>query len=167
MPEVASISYSNEDSRYDSFLQDFIEDREMMAFWNLFFLDSDNQGVFFRTSENGQPVIKGRYGAKAGHSIAGYHSFELNYLAHIYLRSYFERPVLEHRKFTLYFRPDSASHLKSINVLPDFFRPGAMTLSALTVNGRRLECKGRTNFQITLDTAEPNGPVIVEFQPTA
>lgn len=62
--------------------------REMMAFWNLYFLDLDNRGVFFRVTESGMPVIQGAYAQKAGHAIAGYHSFELNYLAHLYIRTF-------------------------------------------------------------------------------
>ncbi len=136
--------------------------REMMAFWNLFFLDRDNQGVFFRTTENGQPVISGGYANKAGHSVAGYHSFELNYLAHIYLRSYFERPDKSHQKFAIYFHPDPGSRLKSINVLPDFFRPGTVKITGATVNGR----PGKwTDFQVELDPNDPGGRVEVEFQP--
>src|SRR5262249_511836 len=62
--------------------------REMMPFWNLYFLDHDKRGVFFRVTDIGMPVIQGAYSQKAGHAIAGYHSFELNYLAHIYIRAY-------------------------------------------------------------------------------
>jgi hypothetical protein len=62
--------------------------REMAAFWNKFFLDHDHRGIFFRVNAEGQPVVEGIYSQKAGHSVAGYHSFELNYLAHIYIRSY-------------------------------------------------------------------------------
>ena len=52
--------------------------REMMAFWNLYFLDHDNRGVYFRVTDAGMPVIEGPHSQKAGHSVAGYHSFELN-----------------------------------------------------------------------------------------
>ena len=57
--------------------------------------------------------------------------------------------------------------LKSINVLPDFFRPGSMALSAVTVNGRRQEYAGQTGFQVALDPNNAGGQVIVEFQPVA
>ena len=140
--------------------------REMMAFWNLYFLDRERQGVFFRTNESGVPIISGGYGAKAGHSVAGYHSFELNYLAHVYLRSYVPAKKEEHRRFCVYFRPDSASRLRSINVLPDFFRPGAVHISAVTVNGRRTEWKPGGNFQVPITSEDLDQTVAVEFQPT-
>ena len=44
--------------------------REMMAFWNLYFLDHDNRGVFFRVTADGIPVIQGNYSQKAGHAVA-------------------------------------------------------------------------------------------------
>ncbi len=128
-------------------------------------MDHENQGIYFRTTENGQPVISGGYGNKAGHSVAGYHSFELNYLAHIYLRSYFTMNQSRHQRFALYFRPDPSSRLESINVLPDFFRPGAMTLCAININSRRIDCEGRTNFQVQLDPTDAGGTVVAEFQP--
>ena len=62
--------------------------REMAAFWNMFFLDHDNRGIFFRVSAEGRPAIEGVYGEKGSHAVGGYHSFELNYLAHIYIRSF-------------------------------------------------------------------------------
>ncbi|NJO56100.1 MAG: hypothetical protein HC834_06840, partial [Rhodospirillales bacterium] len=61
--------------------------RESSAFWNTYFLDRERQGYFFRTTENGLPVLEGEYGRKGGHAI-GYHAFELAYLAHIYTRAF-------------------------------------------------------------------------------
>ena len=136
-----------------------------MAFWNLYFLDRENQGIFFRVTENGLPVVLDGYANKAGHSIAGYHAFELNFLAHIYLRSYIRRPDPKHQKFTLYFHPAANSQARSINVLPDFFQPGTIALSAVTVNGRRIEYDVQINFQVPLKPEDLGASVIVEFQP--
>jgi hypothetical protein len=63
--------------------------RRTEAFWNLFFLDRDDRGMYFRVTDNRVPIIDSTYGVRGGHSDAsGYHCFELNYLAHIYTRSY-------------------------------------------------------------------------------
>ena len=97
---------TTQDAHRDSYLR---WAREMMAFWNLYFLDRENQGIFFRVTENGLPVVLDGYANKAGHSIAGYHAFELNFLAHIYLRSYIRRPDPKHQQFTLYFHPAANS----------------------------------------------------------
>jgi len=45
--------------------------REAMAFWNVFFLDLDNGGVYFRTTGEGIPVVKGGYATKGGVNISG------------------------------------------------------------------------------------------------
>ena len=45
--------------------------REMVAFWNIFFLDHDNRGIFFRVTAEGRPAIEGAYCQKGGHSVAG------------------------------------------------------------------------------------------------
>ena len=72
--------------------QDFLRlARLCSAFWSLFFIDQDNRKVFFRTTESGEPVIEGQYGIQGGHAIAGYHAFELNYLAHLYIRAFVDQ----------------------------------------------------------------------------
>ena len=79
--------------------------RELEAFWNIFFLDRDRRGVFFRVNADGTPIIEGTYGNKAGHAIAGYHSFELNYFAHLYTRAYVSGESNTDDRFCLYFKP--------------------------------------------------------------
>jgi mannose/cellobiose epimerase-like protein (N-acyl-D-glucosamine 2-epimerase family) len=107
--------------------------RELSAFWNLYFLDRERNGIFFRVSDNGIPVLSSTYGDKGGHSISGYHAFELGYLAHVYQLAYLPRARPEHSVFALYFRP--APGVESINVLPDFLGPSALELHSVEVDG--------------------------------
>lgn len=109
--------------------------RECSAFWNMFFLDRDRQGIFFRTTENGLPVIQGSYAQKGGHSISGYHAYELNYLAHLYTRSFVDTGKNSDRNFCLYFKILSNRDTKSVNVLPDFVPPGRLEIGAVRANG--------------------------------
>lgn len=136
--------------------------RENIAFWNLFFLDHDRKNIFFRTAENGMPVITGSYGNKGGHSISGYHAFELNYLAHIYTMAYIKR-----KPFCLFFKPSCICGQTSINVLPDFMKPDEVRITRMTIDGI-----ARTNFapdifQVELSENEikSNPEVVVEFMP--
>lgn len=151
--------------------------REMMAFWNLFFLDHDNRGVFFRVSADGVPIIQGNYAQKAGHSVAGYHSFELNYLAHTYVCTYVRPyakpqtmtgeaafPTTDHN-FCLFFRPDKNARHTTLNVLPDFLPPGAVEIRSIAVNGVPRANFNPDNFQIELDKRELGSEIIVEFCP--
>jgi hypothetical protein len=145
--------------------------RETMAFWNLFFLDRDNQGIFFRTTEGGFPWIEGIYGQKGGHSISGYHVFELNYLAHLYLRTHVRQDG-DSRGFCLYFRVMSNREQTSINVLPDFMPPHRVEIKTVRINGidrtQELKPSGVDDFQVRLDRIEPNTDdesidLVVEF----
>jgi hypothetical protein len=109
--------------------------RELSAFWNLYFLDRERNGIFFRVSDNGIPVLSTTYGDKGGHSVSGYHAFELAYLAYIYQLSYFPRDQQQHTSFCLHFRPSGRSGLTSINVLPDFVGSGTLKISSVEIDG--------------------------------
>jgi mannose/cellobiose epimerase-like protein (N-acyl-D-glucosamine 2-epimerase family) len=139
--------------------------RETSAFWNLFFLDRDRRGVHFRVSDDGQPVVEGGYANKAGHAIAGYHAFELSYLAHIYTRSFVGPESQTDDSFCLYFRPAENCDQRSVNVLPDFVRQGDVRISAISVNGipRSTGSFDPEHFQVQLADDELGMPVMVEF----
>ena len=138
--------------------------QEMAAFWNMFFLDRDNKGVFFRVTDAGMPVIQGDYANKATHSIAGYHAFELNYLAHIYISAYVKK-----EPFSLYFKPNANCRQRSINVLPDFFKPDALRVKRIIIDGSELKNVDPDNFQIVLGELQfqlgSEAEIIVEFEP--
>jgi hypothetical protein len=137
--------------------------REMAAFWNTFFLDHDNRGIFFRVTAEGRPVVEGVYGQKGGHSISGYHVFELNYLAHIYIRS-FVKEEGDDANFCLFFRPDARSEGTTLNVLPDFYAPDTIEVAGITVNGVPRASFSPNNFQVELADDEIGSQVVVEFR---
>lgn len=133
---------------------------ESIAFWNLFFLDRERQGIYFRTTENGLPIVEGIYGQKGGHAVAGYHAFELNYLAHVYTRTFVKTGSDSSSKFCLHFKITKNRDQESINVLPDFMPPGALKINNISVNGidRTDDLIGseRTTYQIPLDKLDCN-----------
>lgn len=142
--------------------------REMMGFWNQFFVDRDNHGVYFRVEADGSPVIKGGYGQKAGHAVAGYHAFELNYLAHSYICTYVQPGpgrTMDDQTFCLYFRPDAGARHTTLNVLPDFVPPDSLRITSIMVNGVPRTNFSPDNFQIELHQRELGAQVIVEFAP--
>jgi mannose/cellobiose epimerase-like protein (N-acyl-D-glucosamine 2-epimerase family) len=124
--------------------------RELSAVWNLYFLDRERNGIFFRISDNGIPVLQSTYGDKGGHSISGYHAFELAYLAHVYQLAYLSRAEQQHTTFCLHFRPSADSGLESINVLPDFMGPSALKLARVEVDGVPLRVASSDDFQVKL-----------------
>ncbi len=132
--------------------------RELMAFWNRHYLDLDSGGVFFRVTDDGIPDIRGQFGTKGGHSISGYHAFELNYLAHIYIKAFVTRS-----SFCLYFKPNLNNRSGSINVLPDFVKPNTLYIKSITIDGKERTSVDRHNFQVELCKSECNSSVVVEF----
>jgi mannose/cellobiose epimerase-like protein (N-acyl-D-glucosamine 2-epimerase family) len=129
--------------------------RECISFWNLFFLDRDRQGIFFRTTANGLPVVEGGYAQKGGHSISGYHAFELNYLAHLYTRAFVCTERDSDNNFCVYFKVTNSSDQSSINVLPDFFPPDLLEIQKISFNGidytDERRSSDRNNYQIRID----------------
>lgn len=141
--------------------------REAIAFWNIFFLDRDRQGIFFRTTDNGLPFVQGSYANKGGHSISGYHAFELNYLAHLYIRSYVISDVKDDNNFSIYFKLSSRRDQESINVLPDFFPPGSLRIATIRMDGvdrtDDLKPGNPDDFQIAVPLASHEIELEVEF----
>jgi hypothetical protein len=136
------------------------------AFWNLFFLDRDNRKIRFRTTESGQPFIEGAYAQQAGHAVAGYHAFELNYLAHIYMRVFVSKVGSADDNFVLFFQPDFKG-MKSINVLPDFARADEVEIVSIKIDGVPSKDFEKGSFRIPLDSAPAGAAILeVEFRPS-
>lgn len=140
--------------------------RETASFWNLFFLDRENKGIYFRVTDSGVPVVQGEYGNKGSHSISGYHSFELNYLAHVYISSYVTK-----QPFCLYFKPNRNCRQRSINVLPDFVKPGTLEVTRVSIDGSDRTSLDPDNFRIELSEEElklgSEAEIIVQFTPVS
>ncbi len=99
--------------------------RESSAFYNAFFLDHDDGAVYFNVLANGIPYLMGTERFKGSHSMSGYHSFELAYLAQIYTNLLLTKQPLE-----LYFkpRPDGFKD-RILRVSPDILPPGAIRIT--------------------------------------
>ncbi len=117
--------------------------REAAAFYNAWFLDTDAGGVYFNVLANGQPYSLGTERGKGSHSMAGYHSFELCYLAAVYTNLLVTREPLD-----LYFKPAPGSFKDNIlRVAPDILPAGRVRISSVWINGeehRDFDAKGLT-----------------------
>jgi mannose/cellobiose epimerase-like protein (N-acyl-D-glucosamine 2-epimerase family) len=140
--------------------------RELQSFWNLYFLDRDRNGVFFRVGDSGVPVISSTYGDKGGHAVAGYHAFELCYLTHVYQRTYLPRRQRQHSGYVLHFRPDIHCRFLSLNVLPDFLGPDTVEIVEVTVDGIPRPVADRRKFQLPLRAEDLGKNILVRFQQT-
>src|SRR4030042_3655452 len=74
--------------------------RESSAFYNAFFLDHDDGAVYFNVLASGIPYLVGTERFKGSHSMSGYHSFALCYLAQGYTDLLITKQPLE-----LFFKP--------------------------------------------------------------
>jgi mannose/cellobiose epimerase-like protein (N-acyl-D-glucosamine 2-epimerase family)/anti-anti-sigma regulatory factor len=107
--------------------------RESSAFYNAFFPDNDSAGVYFNVLASGVPYLVGTERLKGSHSMSGYHSFELCYLAAIYTNL-----LLTSQPMTFYFKPKPGALKDNIlRVAPDLLPAGSIKIDAVWINGNR------------------------------
>ncbi len=105
--------------------------RESSAFYNAFFLDQDAGGVYFNVLANGLPYLLGTERNKGSHSMSGYHSFELCYLASVYTNL-----LITKQPLNLYFKPIQGGFKDDIlHVAPDLLPDGSIQIESVTVDG--------------------------------
>ena len=104
--------------------------REAAAFYNAMFLDQDEGGIYFNVLASGIPYLVGNERLKGSHSMSGYHSMELCYLAAVYINL-----LIGHGSLELHFAPKAASFPEGIlRVAPDLLPPGSVRLSEVWVD---------------------------------
>jgi mannose/cellobiose epimerase-like protein (N-acyl-D-glucosamine 2-epimerase family) len=106
--------------------------RESSAFYNAFFLDHDEGGVFFTVLAQGLPFLLGNERLKGSHAMAMYHKAELCYLAEIYTQLLINQEPLD-----LYFRPEAAASFAGglLRVAPDILPRGRVFLDRVLIDG--------------------------------
>jgi mannose/cellobiose epimerase-like protein (N-acyl-D-glucosamine 2-epimerase family)/anti-anti-sigma regulatory factor len=107
--------------------------RESSAFYNAWFTDNDSGGVYFNVVASGLPFVLGNERFKGSHSMSGYHSFELCYLATVYTNL-----LVTKQSMDLYFKPKRGGLKDNIlRVAPDLLPPGSVKIEAVWVNDTR------------------------------
>ncbi|HRX59764.1 MAG TPA: N-acyl-D-glucosamine 2-epimerase [Candidatus Competibacter sp.] len=105
--------------------------RESAAFYNAWFLDTDSGGVYFNVLANGQPYLLGTERGKGSHSMAGYHSFELAYLAATYTNLLITKEPMD-----FYFKPEPGGFADNVlRVQPDILPKGSIRIDEVWING--------------------------------
>jgi mannose/cellobiose epimerase-like protein (N-acyl-D-glucosamine 2-epimerase family)/anti-anti-sigma regulatory factor len=117
--------------------------RESAAFYNAWFLDTDSGGVYFNVLANGLPYLLGTERGKGSHSMSGYHSFELAYLAAVYTNLLITKEPMD-----FFFKPVAGAFPDNIlRVHPDILPPGSVCISEVWINGSKytdFDAKGLT-----------------------
>jgi hypothetical protein len=108
------------------------EAREAAAFYNAFFLDHDDGGVYFNVMANGTPYLLGTERQKGSHSMSFYHSGELCFLAAVY-----GNLMLHGHPLALHFKPMPGGFPDRIlRVSPDILPPGSVRITSVTIDGQ-------------------------------
>ena len=106
--------------------------REAQSFYNAWFLDHDDGGVYFNVLANGVPYLVGTERLKGSHSMSGYHSIELCYLAATYINL-----LITLEPMDLYFKPRADAFPDGIlRVAPDLLPRGSVRLSGVWIDGQ-------------------------------
>ncbi|XVV06999.1 AGE family epimerase/isomerase [Actinosynnema sp. CA-248983] len=104
--------------------------REATAFYNAFFLDHDEGGVYFNVLADGHPYLLGTERLKGSHSMSMYHAAELAFLSTVY-----GRLLMGSGPLTLWFKP-RADAARLLRVAPDALPAGSARLEWVEVDGR-------------------------------
>jgi mannose/cellobiose epimerase-like protein (N-acyl-D-glucosamine 2-epimerase family) len=137
--------------------------REAAAFYNAFQLDLEDGGVYFNVLANGIPFLTGNERMKGSHSMSGYHSMELCYLAAVYTNLLITRQPMD-----FYFkpRPDGFKD-RILRVQPDILPPGSVRLDSVTIDGQPYQHFDATALTVTLPQSENALRVKVRLVPTS
>lgn len=135
--------------------------RESEAFYNAFFLDHDDGAVFFNVLANGVPFLVGTERFKGSHSMSGYHSTELCYLAQTY------QNLLVHKQpLTLHFKPQPNGFKDNVlRVSPDLLPVGSIRISAVEIDGKPYSNFDATGLTVKLPASEQSVRVKVTLEP--
>ncbi len=135
--------------------------REASSFYNAFFLDHDDGAVYFNVLASGIPFLMGTERYKGSHSMSGYHSFELCYLAQAYSNLLIHRHPLE-----LYFKPLPGAFADNLlRVAPDILPPKRVRLGAVWIDGEPHADFDREALTVRLPSSEHQLRVKVRIEP--
>jgi len=136
--------------------------RESSAFYSAFFLDHDSGAVYFNVLANGMPFLLGTERNKGSHSMSGYHSFELCYLAAVYTNLLITKQPLD-----LHFKPKPGAFKDNIlRVAPDMLPKGSIKIESVTVDGKEYSDFDAANLTVTIPQADDQVKIVVRIAPT-
>ncbi|MEU9348086.1 AGE family epimerase/isomerase [Streptomyces sp. NPDC048278] len=135
--------------------------REAASFYNAYFLDYEDGGVYFNVLANGIPYLLGTERLKGSHAMAGYHALELCYLSATYTGL-----LLGNDPVTLHFRPrpdDLPERL--LRVAPDLLPAGSAELTRVWVDGQPYQNFDAKDLTVRLPEGTEPVRVRVELEP--
>lgn len=135
--------------------------RESAAFYNTFFLDHDDGAVYFNVLNNGLPYLLGTERLKGSHSMSGYHSIELAYLATIYTNLLNTKQPVD-----LYFKPlENGFPDGVLRVQPDILPSGSAYISDVWIDNKPWNNFDAQNFTVQLPNLNYRPKIKVRIAP--
>jgi mannose/cellobiose epimerase-like protein (N-acyl-D-glucosamine 2-epimerase family) len=137
--------------------------RESASFYNAFFLDHDDGGVYFNTLANGLPYLLGTERLKGSHSMSAYHSMELCFLSAIYTNL-----LITKQPMFLYFKPYPDSFPNNIlRVSPDILPQGSIFIEKCWIDGQEHQDFDAFGLTVQLPSGGERRQVKVQISPAS
>lgn len=134
---------------------------ESSAFYNAFFLDHNDGGIYFNTLANGIPFLVGTERFKGSHSMSAYHSTELCFLATVY-----HELLIAKRPIELFFNPLSNGFKnRLLRVSPDMLPYGQAIIKECTIDGSLYHDYNPSDLVVQLPNSEHRLVVRVVLMP--
>ncbi len=136
--------------------------RESSAFYSAFFLDHDSGAVYFNVLNNGLPFLTGTERNKGSHSMSGYHSFELCYLAATYTNLLITKQPLD-----MYFKPKPGGFKDGVlRVAPDLLPKGSIKIESVSIDGKAYAGFDADKLTVQIPKDYDGGKIRVTIAPT-
>lgn len=135
--------------------------REVASFYNAFFLDNDDGGVYFNTLANGLPYLLGNERFKGSHSMSGYHSMELCFLSATYINL-----MITKQPLFLYFKPMPNGFKNNIlRVSPDILPANSVFIEECFIDDEPYTNFDADNLTVQLPQTDKQVKVKVKISP--
>ena len=135
--------------------------REGSAFYNGWFLDYEEGAIYFNVLANGQPYSLGSERGKGSHSMAGYHSFELCFLAAVYTNLLVNKQPMD-----FFFKPNpQAWPDNKLRVAPDLLPAGSIELAEVWIDDKAYTDFDKKNLIVNLPETDKPVRVRVRIEP--
>lgn len=134
---------------------------ESAAFYNAFFLDNDDGGIYFNVLASGVPFLVATERFKGSHSMSAYHSTELCFLSATYIEL-----MIKRRPLDLYFSPVPGGFKdRVLRVAPDMLPPGTVRLTNCWIDGSQYQNFDAEKLHVHLPESENRLKVKVTLTP--
>ncbi len=136
--------------------------RESAAFYNAFFLDHDDGGVYFNALASGLPYLLGTERLKGSHSMSAYHSMELCFLSAVYTNL-----LITRQPMMFYFKPYPGGFPDNIlRVSPDLLPKGSIRIESCWIDNDPYNDFDSSALIVKLPTSSRRQTVKVKIAPT-